>query len=589
MSIDTVAPAAPPSPSTDSSKAPASRTRARSRNNWRPSLPLLIVLGFLILIPAGFVLLGAFSVNIPRPGSISLDFTLSNFAVLADPAIRGAALNSLLIAASSAVLAVLIGGTVAFLTARTDIPMRPLVYLIGLTPMFLPSYVGALAWSILGSPGAGLLNIASRDIGLGIELNVYSIPGIVLIMAMFYAPYAFLLIHSSMSMMNPDFEDAAVVHGSSTWRMIRQVTIPLALPAILGSTLLIFVLVFENFPVAQVLASPGGIDTVPTFIYRMMNSYPSRGNEAAALAVLMVAVVLLATWLQRRALAKRSYTTVSGKGVKARRIRLGAMRWPAFALALGYLLLAVILPLIALTVIAVRRAQYTGSLSELFEPGALGLESFQTVLGSVSFWKIASNSIVVALGAAAVGTVIAFLVGYVVYRTSARGRGLIESVAMLPLAVPAIVLGMGLLWTWLMMPIKLYGTLCVLVIAFIAVQMPQGVRSIAAAIQSTDRDLEDAAVLLGARRHRAISFVTVPLMRVAISSSFLMLLMLSMRELTVPLFLYTNDTKILSIAIFDQFENGGALQQAAALSLVYCVIVFILSYLPRRFGKSIAE
>ncbi|WP_231610911.1 iron ABC transporter permease, partial [Rhodococcus sp. CX] len=522
-------------------------------------------------------------------GSISLDFTLGNFAVLADPAIRGAASNSLLIAVLSAVLAVLIGGSVAFLTARTDIPMRPLVYLIGLTPMFLPSYVGALAWSILGSPGAGLLNIASRDIGLGIEMNVYSIPGIVLIMAMFYAPYAFLLIHASMSMMNPDFEDAAVVHGSSTWRMIRQVTIPLALPAILGSTLLIFVLVFENFPVAQVLASPGGIDTVPTFIYRMMNSYPSRGNEAAALAVLMVAVVLFATWLQRRALSKRSYTTVSGKGVKARRIRLGAMRWPAFVLALGYLMLAVILPLIALAVIAVRRAQYTGSLSELFAPGALGLESFHAVLGSASFWKIAGNSIVVALAAAAVGTVIAFLVGYVVYRTSARGRGLIESVAMLPLAVPAIVLGMGLLWTWLMMPVKLYGTLWVLVIAFIAVQMPQGVRSIAAAIQSTDRDLEDAAVLLGARRHRAISFVTVPLMRVAISSSFLMLLMLSMRELTVPLFLYTNDTKILSIAIFDQFENGGALQQAAALSLVYCVIVFILSYLPRRFGKSIAE
>nr|WP_319364804.1 ABC transporter permease subunit [Streptomyces scabiei] len=127
-------------------------------------------------------------------------------------------------------------------------------------------------------------------------------------------------------------------------------------------------------------------------------------------------------------------------------------------------------------------------------------------------------------------------------------------------------------------------TLWVLIIGFVAVQMSQGFRGIASAIQSTDRDLEDSAVMLGARRLRAISFVTLPLLRVAVSSTFLLLLMLSMRELTVPLFLYTTDTETLSIAIYDQFENGGALREASATALVYCLIMFVLSYLPRRFG-----
>ncbi|BBG03838.1 MULTISPECIES: ABC transporter permease [Pseudonocardia] len=571
---------------------PARRTGrpARRHSGWKASGPLLAILAFLILIPAGLVLFGAFSVDVPRPGSIGLDLTLENFAVLAEPEIRQASLNSLIIATGASLLAVLLGAGVAFLAARTDVPARPFVYLVGLTPMFLPSYVGALAWSMLGSPGAGLLNILFRDLGIGLEVNLYSLGGLVFVMGMYYAPYAFLLVHASMSMMNPDLEEAAVVHGGTHRRMVRSVTVPLALPAILGSALLVFVLVFENFPVAQVLASPGSIDTIPTYIYRMMNTYPSRGNEAAALAVVLVAVVLIVTWLQRRALAKRSYTTVSGKGVKAGRIRLGGWRWPAFGIAAVYFALAVVLPLLALALTSVRRSPYIGSLSELFEEGALDLSAYGAgTLGSFSFWSIVGNSVLVAVGAAAFGTILSFLVAYVVYRTRARGRGALEGISMTPLAVPAIVLGMGLLWTWLMMPVQLYGTLWVLVVAFVAVQMPQGLRSVAASIQSTDRDLEDAAVLLGARRRRAITAVTVPLMRTALSATFLLLLMLSMRELTVPLFLYTNDTKILSIAIFDQFENGGALHVAAAMSLLYCLIMFVLSYLPRRFGKGLGE
>jgi iron(III) transport system permease protein len=333
-----------------------------------------------------------------------------------------------------------------------------------------------------------------------------------------------------------------------------------------------------------VLATPAQVDTLPTFIYRLMNASPSRGNEASSVAVLLVVFVLVITWSQRVILARRSYTTVSGKGVKARRMQLGRARWPLFVVATVYFVLSIALPIIALLLTASRTSPYMRSFRDLAVPGALDLTTFGTVLHSDVFVTAARNSVVVALLSAAGGTLVAFLVAYVVYRTRARARGLLEGVSMVPLAIPAIVLGIGLLWTWLVMPVPLYGTLWVMVVAFVAVQMPQGLRGIAASIQSTDKDLEDSAVLHGAHRWRAIAAITVPLMKVGLTSTFLILLMLSMRELTVPLFLYTNDTRILSIAIFDQFENGGALQQAAAMSLIYCLIMFVLSLLPRLVG-----
>ncbi|MFD8385502.1 ABC transporter permease [Streptomyces sp. NPDC059679] len=565
---------------------PAKRRRPQKagRRARLLSLPLLVIVGFLVLVPAGFILLAAVSEDVPRPGSIGFDLTFDNFRILTEAGVLEAMADSLLIAVSATVLALLIGGFLAFLTARTDIPCKGFVFLIGLMPLFLPSYVGALAWSILGSPGAGLINIGFRDLGLTGPVDIYSVPGIVMVMAMYYAPYAFLMIHSAMSLMNPDLEDAAGVHGGSVWRTIRSVTVPLALPAILGSGLLIFVLVFENFPVAQMLATPGNINTLPTFIYKLMNAAPSRGNEAAAVAVVLVAVVVTVTLFQRRILAKRSYTTVSGKGVKARTLSLGRYKAPALAAALLYFLLAIVGPLLGLFLSAIRTSPYMSSFDSLTEPGALNITSFADAVSSDVFAKAATNSVFVSVLAALGGTVLAFLAGYVVYRTNSWARGALEALSMIPLAIPAVVLGIGLLWTWLVMPVSVYGTLWVLILGFIAVQMPQGFRGIAAAIQATDRDLEDSAVMLGARRSRAISFVTLPLLRTAVSSTFLLLLMLSMRELTVPLFLYTTDTETLSIAIYDQFENGGALREASATALVYCLIMFVLSYLPRRLG-----
>lgn len=574
--------------SIDQKAPPLPKTTAKARRQSRRigriprliSLPFLIIIGFLILVPVGFIVLAALSSDVPRPGNVNWDLTFENLKIVAHEGVVGAAINSLVIALLSTILALAIGGFLAFVCARTNIRFKAIVYLIGMAPIFLPSYVGALAWSILGSP-AGLMATALRDIGVPIPVDIYSIGGVVLVMAMYYAPYGFLLIHGSMSLMNPELEDAAGVHGSSLSKTIRTVTIPLALPAILGSAVLIFIHVFDNFPVAQVLASPGQIDTLPTFIYRLINTTPSRGNDAAVISILMVLVVVIITLIQRQILAKRSYTTVSGKGMRARTIHLGKFRTPALLLAVLYFVMSIVLPLVALLLSAIRKSPYMRSFGGLAHPGAVDFSAFGDVLTSQFFAEATINSVLVAVGAAAIGTALAFGAGYIVYRTKAYGRGALESLSMLPLAIPAVVMGVGLLWTWLVMPLPIYGTLWVLIIGFMVVQFPQGFRGIASAIQSTDHDLEDSAILSGARRFKAITFVTLPLLRVSVSSTFLLLLMLSMREITVPLFLYTTNTPILSIAIYDSFEAGGALREASAMALVYCFIVFILSFVPR--------
>ncbi len=414
---------------------------------------------------------------------------------------------------------------------------------------------------------------------------MYTIPGMVFVFAIYYSPYTFLLVHGAMSMMSPDLEEAARVHGATQSRMQRLISFPLALPAILGAALLTFILVFENFPVAQSLGTPGGVNTLPTLIFRLMNTSPSRGNESAAIAVVLVGVVLLVTWFQRRMVSKRSYTTVTGKGVRPKKVALGAARIPAFIGVLVFFLLSIVLPVGALVVVAGQSSPYLTSLAQLAQPGGLDFSSFADVFTSSRFLDASWNSLIVSVLASIIGVILAFVSGYLVYRSKASGRGLIESITMVPLAIPAVVLGMGLLWTWLIMPVPLYGTVAVLIIAFVAVQAPQGFRGIASSMLATDRDLEDSAVMLGASRSRAITKVTVPLMKMGLLSTFLLLLMLSMRELTVPMFLYTGNTEILSIAIYDAFETGGALREAAAMSVIYIGIMVVLSYIPRRLAK----
>lgn len=569
--------------------SPAKRTRRSLRTvgslkkNY-PTALIIIILAILVLLPLALVLLAAFSNSVPRPGNISLgSLTLENLALLATPDAIGALVNSLIVGAGSAVIALVIGAFLAFVCARSDAPMRRFIFFIGMAPMFIPALVGALAWSLLSSPSAGYINILLRDLGVDAAINIYSMPGLIFVLGIFYAPYAFLLMHSSLSMMNADLEEAASVHGAPLRTMLRTVTLPLALPALLGSAVLVFALTMENFPVAQVIGNPGGVDTLPTYIYRLMSATPAKSNQAASIAVVLTAALLVITVVQQRIINKRKFTTMTGKGNRPRQVPLRKLRWPFTIFALAYFAVSVVLPMLALLAASMQASPFVASISQLFQSGALSFSQLGEVFMSHDFQLALRNSVMVAILAAVAGTILSFIASYVRYRTMSRGGPVIEMIAMTPLAVPAIVMGIGLLWTWLLLPLPVYGTLAILAIACVAVFLPQGYRSISASMLQMDQDLEDSAVMLGAGRARAIVSVTLPLMRVGITSSFLLFLMLSMRELSASIFLFTSNTRILSILVFDDFDNGQS-QAAAAVSVIYCIVIAILAVLAQLLG-----
>jgi iron(III) transport system permease protein len=555
---------------------------ARTLRRSIPNFILIAVLVVLVTLPLLLLLYASLSDTLPRPGAVLGQFTFQHYRGLMSQGNLDATQNSLITASGGTLLALFFGGSTAWFAARTDVPARWMVQLSGIVPLFVSSLVGALAWSLLLSPRAGYLNILVEPLNLPFTLNIYSLWGIIFVFGIYYAPYAFLLIYSALSLMNPELEEAARVHGATDLTTARIVTFPLVKPAVLAAALLTFALTIENFPVPTLLGTPGGIVTLPSFIYRLMNMAPPQANQAAAIGMLLLVALAGVIFVQRRILSKRSYTTVTGKGFRPRRIGLGAWRWPAFAFCAFYVVLAVILPFLALGMMATRSQPFISGPGDLFDLSVLDLDTFRDTLDYEPFKIGIKNSIITGVLAAIFGGMLHLFMAFIVHRTKMVGRTLIEYFAVTPIVVPAIVLGLGMLWTWFLLPFPIYGTLAILVIAFSVRFMPQGFSSISTSLQQVHPDLEESALVSGASRVRAATEVTMPLIRSSIISAMLLLLILSMRELSAAIFLFTSDTRVLSVVIFD-FWDSGLFGRAAAASLLYSALLGVVAIFARRY------
>ncbi len=546
-----------------------------------PLLLLLAALGILVVYPIGMLVYASFIDQPPRPGAMAGVFTLKNYLALLRPGISEAAVNSLTFAVGGSILALAIGAALAWLVARTDAPLKLVIGAAGVMPLFISSLVGALAYGLLASPRAGYLNLLLRDLGIQYRIDVYSPAGIILVLGLFYAPYAFLFMSSALQLMNPELEEAAEAHGAGRVAVIARITFPLVKPALLGAAVLIFVLTLENFPVLQVLGSPSGTETMPTTIFRLMMQTPPRPNEAAAAGMLLLVVMVVLVTIQSRILRQRSFVTVTGKGFRPKLIALGAWRWPAFVFAMVYLLFAVILPVFALLQSALRTQPFIPNFAALFDPSAFSIRTFADIFGYQPFLSALVNSLLVGFFTALFGTAFHFMVSYYVNRTQLPMRRLVEYAVMLPVAVPSLLIGMGILWAWIMLPLPIYGTLTILVLAYVARFLPQGYRSVSSTITQVHPDLEGSAIVAGASRGYAIWSILMPLILPGIASTMLLLLILSMRELSTSIFLFTSETRVLAIVIYEQWE-AGRWPRVAAMSLTYCGLLSVITLIGWR-------
>ena len=546
---------------------------------------LYAALGVLVVIPIVMIVVASFLTAPPFSGAGPLGFTTANYAQLWNSDIGMAAFNTLTIGLGGSAIALLIGCSLAWLAARTDIAAPSFVYLAGIMPLFVSVLVAAAAWSSLASGHSGYINLALAGLNIPWHVDVESREGIALIFGLYYAPYPFLFMYGALSLIHSDLEEAAALGGASIAATLRKITFPLVKPALLGAMLLVFALIVEDFPVPELLGQPVGIQTLSIAIYNLMTHTPTQQNAAGALSVLLMIVTVSFVYLQRRLLGGNDYRTVTGKGMQTRRFRLGRMRGVAFAAVVGYVLLAIVAPGFALLEGTFRSNLYVPNFAALFALDGLSFAALVSAVTDPVVLSGALNSLASGLGASLVGTALFFTVAYVVHRTKLPGRAGLEYLATIPVAIPALVLGIGILWTWLASPLPVYGTLTLLSIGYIARFLPQGYRAVASSMMQVHDDLEHAAQIGGANRRQILWHIMLPLIRDGVASSIFIMFILSLRELTTSLFLYTTSTRTVAIVIYEKYISG-SWSQVAWISLIFTIALALVTLSGRRWLQS---
>lgn len=538
---------------------------------------LIVILSILIILPISVLVIGSFLSEPPRALQFSWSgFTLANYIeVLSDEDFLPLIANTFLVATVGTIGAMLIGSGLAWVAVRTDVPGRSVIASIAILPMFVPPLVGAFAWDILGSPRSGLLNLALRSISLPGFINIYSISGVSFVFAIYYAPYVYLFVSSALRNMDPTLEEAAAMSGASRFSTLTRISLPLIAPALLSAALLVFILLVELFAIPAVLGEPGKLHVMSVRIWEMIGFTPPKVNQASALGVLMLVLTVVLVLLQHRVLARRSFVTVAGKGMRPRLVSLGALRLPVAAFSYGYLILAVLLPYAALILIALRKTLFFSSLSAAFNPTQFTFDHFVAAFNDAVVWKSFQNSLMVSFMTVIVGCVLYFTAAYVIHRTRLPGRRAVDFIVIVPIAIPGIIIGLGYLWSWITIPIGIYGSLWIIILAYIGQFSPQGVKSIATSLVQIHPELEESARTSGAGFLYTLRRIVVPLAWPGILSGMILLMVLSFRELATALFLYTTNTQVFSLTMFD-FWARGSTSLVAVMALFQSLVLLVL-------------
>ena len=478
-------------------------------------------------------------------------------------------------AAAAPSLAVVIGLAFSWIVVRTNTPFKGFIAGASIIPLFVPPLVAGVAWGILGSPKTGLLNIVLKWLSIDFRFNFYSMAGLIVVFGIYYAPYVYMFTASALKNMDPSLEEASEVAGASAFTTLFTVTFPLIAPAILAGSLLSFVVMLGIYGVPAALGAPANINVLTTYIFKLTAWSPPLYNTAAAVAILLMVVTAILVWAQQRVLSGKSFATVAGKAFRPRALNLGRWRWFTFGLAMTYLFVVVVLPTLALVIAAFRKFLFFKDFNALFDMSQYSLVHFNSVfdnpLTMLSIWNTLKVGVITAL----VGGALAFAIGYTVTRTRVAGRGSIDLLSTLPVAIPGLVVGVAYLWAWIGLPGGLYGTLWILALAFVARFIPDTVKALSTSFLQIHKELEEAAWISGRGMLGTIRTIVLPLARPGVVASMTLLFVLAIRELGSSLFLYTSDTTVMAVLLLDYYE-GGNTGKTAAFSLVQTAILAVL-------------
>ena len=556
---------------------------------WLPaawSLLLIVILSFLILYPTTMLVIGALTTTNPVVDGYHLsDLSIGNFLTVAsNPNVASALGTSLIACGGGTIVAVVIGLSFAWVVVRTNTPWKGLIASAGMLPLFVPPLVAGVAWSILGSPKTGLLNLIAAKAGIPFHLDLYTMPGMIFVFGIYYAPYVYMFTAAALKNMDPSLEEAAEISGASATRTMATVTFPLILPAIVSGMLLSFVVMLGIYGVPAVLGTPANLSLLTTYIFTLTAWSPPLYNTAAAVAVILMIVTGIMVWMQQKVLSGRSYTTVAGKAFRPRPLNLGPWRFLTLAMAIVYLVVVVVLPTIALFIAAFRRFLFIRDIPSLFDAKQYGWQHFIKMFDNPLTVTSMVNSMKVGVITAVFGGVLAFAIGYTITRSRAPGRRTIDIITTIPVAIPGLVIGVAYLWAWIGLPFGIYGTLWILALAFVARFMPDTVKALSTSLMQIHRELEEAAWICGRGTLGTIASIVLPLARPGVVAAMTLLFILAIRELGSSLFLYSSGTMVMAVQLLGYYE-GGNIGITAAFSLVQMLLLGVLITITNRLSR----
>jgi iron(III) transport system permease protein len=547
------------------------------------STPVLLgfvaILVVLIVVPMAWLVVYAFTTKTGM-------FTFDNFTKLfTDSTFLEPLLTTLTIAISVGVVCCLVAAPIAWLVARTDMPLRGTVRTLIMASFVTPPFLGAIAWELLAAPNSGLLNKLYRHVtGAPADealFNIYSLGGLIFVICCYTFPYVFVLVANALDRIPGELEDASSMLGGRTWTTARRITIPLALPALLAGLLVAFLQALNLFGSPAILAIPAGFNTLTTKIWTLFQFPPKPELAAAAsLPLLLLTIGLLRA--QAKVLSKGGYTVVGGKYGSPRLVPLGWMRIPAIAICFALLCLPVFLPYGALL-----NAAFSKNASQLVSPSTFTMHNFYFTFFELSqTQRVLWNTFSLAALTATLGTILALVIAYMVARKSVPGHRFLAGLATAPIAIPGIVLGVGLFLSYTRPPLVLYGTLWILAIAYVTIELPSAYQQLQSAFHAVHPELEEASRILGATRLQALQQITAPLLRTGVIATWCFIFVAVVRELSAAIILFTSDTKVMSVLIFDLKESGdlGAIAVLGLVMLAMSAAVIVAANRIPGFG-----
>jgi len=494
--------------------------------------------------------------------------------------------NSLKFAVGTTAISFLIGTYLAWISERTNTPLKKLFVVMALIPFIIPGILSTIAWILLLSPKIGLINLVIKEL-LGLEsapFNVYSMGGMVWAEAIHLYPLVFLLMSAAFRNMDTSLEEASLSAGSSTFTTFRRITLPLMRPAMVSALLIMFIRGIEAFEVPALIGVPARISVFTTKIFLAIHQFPSdfglAGSYAVTLLVISTAGVLIYGKITRR---EERYATVTGKGYRPRVIDLGPWKYVTCASAFFIFFLAVLLPVFVLLWSSF--IPYYGVPSrELM--AKMTLANYKYILNYPLALTAFKNSFYLSVGSATLVMLLTSVIAWITVKSKLPGRAFLDNMTFIPIAMPGIVLGVSLIWVYLTLPIPIYGTIWVLLLAYITKFMPYGIRAASASMIQINKELEEASLASGGTWFQTFRKVLLPLLMPGFVAGWIYISIIALRELSTSILLYSYNSTVLSIMAFDLWE-GGQYTYVCALGVLMVLLLVTMAFVARKLGAKI--